>query len=166
MTITLRADALCKTYTRKIRKAGFGAAVRGLFSRGQEESLHAVSELGFAIERGERVGLIGENGAGKSTTLKMLTGILVPSSGKLEVLGLNPWRQRRQLAGQIGVVFGQRPQLLWDIPVSETFSLLRTMYRIPKAVYDVTYQHGARGCASTKAPAPSRDSRRGVDRSQ
>jgi ABC-2 type transport system ATP-binding protein len=140
MPITLRADALSKTYTRKIRKAGFGAAVRGLFSSGEQESLHAVSDLSFSIERGERVGLIGENGAGKSTTLKMLTGILVPSSGKLEVLGLNPFQQRRQLAGQIGVVFGQRPQLLWDIPVQETLSLLRTMYRIPKDVYDVTYR--------------------------
>jgi len=139
MAITLRTEALNKTYTRKIRRPGLGAALRGLFSS-EEEKLSAVSELSFSIERGERVGLIGENGAGKSTTLKMLTGILVPSSGQVEVLGLNPWRQRRQLAGQIGVVFGQRPQLLWDIPVQETLSLLRTMYRIPKEVYDVTYR--------------------------
>ena len=139
MPITLRTLALNKTYTRKIRKPGFAAALRGLISS-EEEKLKAVSELSFSIERGERVGLIGENGAGKSTTLKMLTGILVPTSGKVEVLGLNPWRQRRQLAAQIGVVFGQRPQLLWDIPVQETFSLLRTMYRIPKDVYDVTYR--------------------------
>jgi ABC-2 type transport system ATP-binding protein len=140
MPITLRAESLHKTYSRKIRRPGFAAALRGLFSS-EEESLHAVSDLSFSIERGERVGLIGENGAGKSTTLKMLTGILMPSGGKLEVLGLDPWRQRRQLAGQIGVVFGQRPQLLWDIPVQETLSLLRTMYRIPKDVYDVTYKH-------------------------
>ena len=139
MLITLRAESLNKTYSHKIKKPGFGAALRSLFSS-EAESLHAVSDLSFAIERGERVGLIGENGAGKSTTLKMLTGILMPSSGKLEVLGLDPWRQRRQLAGQIGVVFGQRPQLLWDIPVQETLSLLQTMYRIPKDVYDVTYK--------------------------
>ncbi len=139
MTVSLRAAALNKTYTRRIREPGFMGALRGLFDS-KEESLQAVSELSFRIERGERVGLIGENGAGKSTTLKMLTGILVPSSGELEVLGLNPWRQRRQLAAQIGVVFGQRPQLLWDIPVQETLSLLRTMYRIPKDVYDVTYE--------------------------
>jgi ABC-2 type transport system ATP-binding protein len=138
MPITLKAEALHKTYKRKLRKPGLGAAFRGLFSN-EEEAVHAVSELSFALERGERVGLIGENGAGKSTTLKMLTGILVPTSGKLEVLGLDPFRQRRQLAAQIGVVFGQRPQLLWDIPVQETLSLLRTMYRIPKAVFDVTY---------------------------
>ena len=140
MPITLRADHLNKSYSRKIQKPGFAAALRGLFSN-DEQLLHAVSELSFSIERGERVGLIGENGAGKSTTLKMLTGILRPSSGQLEVLGLDPWRQRRQLAGQIGVVFGQRPQLLWDIPVQETLSLLRTMYRIPQDVYDVTYKH-------------------------
>jgi ABC-2 type transport system ATP-binding protein len=85
------------------------------------------------------VGLIGENGAGKSTTLKMLTGILVPSGGKLEVLGLDPWRQRRQLAARIGVVFGQRPQLLWDIPVRETFTLLKTMYRVDDKLFDATY---------------------------
>jgi len=139
MPITLRTEALCKTYTRKLRTPGFGGALRGLFTN-QVEAFHAVSELGFSIERGERVGLIGENGAGKSTTLKMLTGILVPTSGHLSVLGLDPWRQRRQLAGQIGVVFGQRPQLLWDIPVQETLSLLKTMYRIPKDVYDVTYR--------------------------
>jgi len=138
MPITLKAEALAKTYKRKLRKPGLGAAFRGLFSS-EEEAVHAVSELSFALERGERVGLIGENGAGKSTTLKMLTGILVPTSGKLEVLGLDPFRQRRQLAAQIGVVFGQRPQLLWDIPVQETLSLLRTMYRIPKSVFDVTY---------------------------
>ena len=140
MPLTLRTEALCKSYTRKIRKPGFAAALRGLFSS-EEESVHAVSGISFSIERGERVGLIGENGAGKSTTLKMLTGILVPTSGQLEVLGLDPWRQRRQLAGQIGVVFGQRPQLLWDIPVQETLSLLQTMYRIPQDVYDVTYKN-------------------------
>ena len=69
----------------------------------------------------------------------MLTGILVPTAGKLEVLGRVPWKERRQLALNIGVVFGQRPQLLWDIPVQETFELLRTMYRIPKSVYETIY---------------------------
>jgi len=138
MTITLRTEALNKTYRRKIRKPGFVGALKGLFS-GEEEAVQAVSDVTFSLARGERVGLIGENGAGKSTTLKMLTGILVPTSGKLEVLGFDPSRQRRQLASRIGVVFGQRPQLLWDIPVQETLSLLRTMYRIPASVYDVTY---------------------------
>ncbi len=139
MALSIQTERLNKTYTRKLRKPGFAGALRGLFSN-DEERHQAVSELSFSITRGERVGFIGENGAGKSTTLKMLTGILMPTSGRVEVLGLDPWRQRRKLAAQIGVVFGQRPQLLWDIPVRETLSLLRTMYRIPKDVYDVTYR--------------------------
>jgi ABC-2 type transport system ATP-binding protein len=129
---------LAKRYRRRLRAPGLAGAIKGLFAS-QVEEISAVRDLTFRIERGERVGLIGENGAGKSTTLKMLTGILVPSSGSLSVLGLTPWKERRKLARQIGVVFGQRPQLLWDIPVRETFTLLRTMYRVPKAVYDVTY---------------------------
>lgn len=88
--------------------------------------------------------MIGENGAGKSTTLKMLTGIISPTGGNLRVLGRLPWKERRQLALNIGVVFGQRPQLLWDIPVRETFRLLKTMYRIPDEVYNVTYNEAVR----------------------
>ena len=103
-------------------RRGCLGAVKALFG-GEVEELQAVRALSFSIQRGERVGLIGENGAGKSTTLKMLTGILVPTGGKLEVLGRVPWKERRQLALNIGVVFGQRPQLLWDIPVQETFEL-------------------------------------------
>jgi len=88
--------------------------------------------------------LIGENGAGKSTTLKMLTGILLPTAGRLEVLGLDPWRQRRQLAARIGVVFGQRPQLFWDIPVREIFTLLKTMYRIDSKLFEATYSEAVK----------------------
>jgi ABC-2 type transport system ATP-binding protein len=91
------------------------------------------------IRRGESVGLIGENGAGKSTTVKMLTGILVPTSGTISTLGFNPWKQRRELALNMGVVFGQKPQLLWDIPARESFHLLRAMYAIPADVYRFTF---------------------------
>jgi ABC-2 type transport system ATP-binding protein len=143
MTAALVANGLSKTYERRIGKPGLWGAVSGLF-RAEREAVHAVRELTLSIGRGERVGLIGENGAGKSTTLKMLTGVLRPTGGELQVLGLDPWRERRQLASQIGVVFGQRPQLLWDIPVRETFSLLKTMYRIPASTFEVTYAEAVR----------------------
>jgi ABC-2 type transport system ATP-binding protein len=138
MAYSVKCDGLAKSYVRRQRPPGFWGAVRGLFAA-ERELVPAVQELSFCIEPGERVGLIGENGAGKSTTLKMLTGILVPSAGQLEVLGLDPWRQRRQLAARIGVVFGQRPQLLWDIPVRETFTLLKTMYRVDDKLFAATY---------------------------
>ena len=138
MESALHVKNLSKSYKRRVRKPGLTGAFKSLFSADTEE-LKAVQGLSFNIARGERVGLIGENGAGKSTTLKMLTGILAPTGGELEVLGRVPWKERRQLALNIGVVFGQRPQLLWDIPVRETFRLLKTMYRIPDDIYQVTY---------------------------
>jgi ABC-2 type transport system ATP-binding protein len=139
----LRQDAaiecrgLSKHYTRRLRRPGLWGAVQGLFFS-KVERIAAVVGLDLSIRRGEQVGLIGENGAGKSTTVKMLCGILAPSGGTVRVLGLEPWRQRRQLASRIGVVFGQKPQLLWDIPVRETFTLLKEMYGIPDAVYAKT----------------------------
>jgi ABC-2 type transport system ATP-binding protein len=143
MSQAIVCDALAKRYLRRRTQPGFLGAVRGLFSA-VVEHVPAVLDLGFTIARGERVGLIGENGAGKSTTLKLLTGILRPTAGKLEVLGLDPWRQRRQLAARIGVVFGQRPQLLWDIPVRETFTLLKSMYRIDDKLFEATYTEAVR----------------------
>src|SRR5262245_54049688 len=94
------ADALGKTYTRRKRQPGFWAGIRGYFSF-ESEQVPAVKSLSFSIDRGESVGLIGENGAGKSTTVKMLTGILVPSSGRVETLGVEPWKERRKLAQSI-----------------------------------------------------------------
>jgi len=134
----IRVTNLSKSYRRRKRTQGLWGAVTGFLS-GASEIVPAVQNLDFTIRRGERVGLIGENGAGKSTTLKMLTGILTPTEGAVEVLGFTPWKQRQRLALDIGVVFGQRPQLLWDIPVRETFSLLKTMYRVPDSVYAITY---------------------------
>lgn len=143
MDTALQVENLSKSYKRRVRKPGLLGALKSVFSSSTEE-LRAVQDVSFSIKRGEKVGLIGENGAGKSTTLKMLTGILVPTGGNLEVLGRVPWKERRQLALNIGVVFGQRPQLLWDIPVRETFRLLKTMYRIPDDVYEVTYHDAVR----------------------
>ena len=117
------------------RHPGFWGSIRGLFSR-KHTVVDAVDGIGFEIERGELVGYIGPNGAGKSTTIKMLTGILVPTSGRVDVMGLVPYERRRQNARHIGVVFGQRTQLWWDLPVLDSFELLKHIYRIPQAKYD------------------------------
>src|SRR5579885_494217 len=94
-------------------------------------TVRAVDGVSFRIEPGEVVGYIGPNGAGKSTTIKMLTGILVPSGGHLRVAGLEPSRRRVELARRIGIVFGQRTQLWWDLPLRDSFDLLRYIYRVP-----------------------------------
>jgi ABC-2 type transport system ATP-binding protein len=99
--------------------------------RRERTNVRAVDGVSFEIERGEVVGYVGPNGAGKSTTVKMLTGILVPSAGSISVAGMNPSRQRIQLARRIGVVFGQRVQLWWDLPLRDSFELLRHIYRVP-----------------------------------
>ncbi|MBD0671248.1 ATP-binding cassette domain-containing protein [Streptomyces sp. CBMA156] len=106
----------------------------GRFSRVKRE-VRAVDGLSFTVDAGECVGYIGPNGAGKSTTIKMLTGILVPSSGRLRVAGVDPARERVALARRIGVVFGQRTTLWWDLPLCDSFELARRIYRIPDARY-------------------------------
>jgi ABC-2 type transport system ATP-binding protein len=136
-SFAIQATGLRKSYQRRQRPEGLLGAVKGFFSSTYIE-LPAVRHLDLEVKRGQQVGLIGENGAGKSTTVKMLTGILLPSGGDLRVLGLDPWVQRRELAKRIGVVFGQRPQLMWDIPVNETFALLKDIYEIPDALYAKT----------------------------
>ena len=97
--------------------------------------MDALDGVSFGIERGELVGYIGPNGAGKSTTIKIISGILVPDSGRCEILGRVPWEDRKAHVGRIGVVFGQRTQLWWDLPVIESFDLLRDIYRVPQAEY-------------------------------
>jgi len=101
--------------------------------RRERRQVTAVDGVSFSVEPGEMVGYIGPNGAGKSTTIKMLTGILVPSSGRLLVAGLTPARRRTELARRIGVVFGNRTQLWWDLPLRDSFELLRHIYRVPAA---------------------------------
>ncbi|HVE97141.1 MAG TPA: ATP-binding cassette domain-containing protein [Pseudonocardiaceae bacterium] len=107
--------------------------LRREFRRRRGVRLTAVDGVTLTVAPGEAVGLLGPNGAGKSTTIKMLTGILVPTAGRLRVCGLEPVRQRRELARRIGVVFGQRSQLWWDLPLAESFALLRTIHRVPPA---------------------------------
>jgi ABC-2 type transport system ATP-binding protein len=106
----------------------------GRFRR-RRRTVDAVNEISFRVERGELLGYLGPNGAGKSTTVKMLTGILVPSAGRVRVAGLEPSRQRIQLARRIGAMFGQRVQLWWDLPLADSFELLRHIYRVPAARY-------------------------------
>lgn len=103
--------------------------------RHKGKDLVAVDDLTLRVDEGEAVGYIGPNGAGKSTTIKMLTGILVPTSGRVRVCGLDPVRDRRELARRIGVVFGQRSQLWWDLPLRDSFNLLRAIHQVPTADY-------------------------------
>ncbi len=122
------------------RRPGLAGALGALFSREYDEKV-AVDGVSFTLEPGELVGYLGPNGAGKSTTIKMLTGILVPTSGKLEVAGLVPHANRQQNAQNIGVVFGQRSQLYWDLPLRESFELLRSIYDVPRDRYRQNLRH-------------------------
>ncbi|MCE9638241.1 MAG: ABC transporter ATP-binding protein [Planctomycetes bacterium] len=125
-------ENLVKTFRVAERRPGLWGAVLGLAAR-KQRSVEALAGVSFAIEPGELVGYIGPNGAGKSTTIKVLSGILVPDSGRCEVLGRVPWEERRAHVAHLGVVFGQRTQLWWDLPAGESFELLRDVYRVPAA---------------------------------
>lgn len=125
---------LSKTFKVYHHRKGFWGTFANLFSR-KHRIVQAVDNVSFTVTRGEIVGYLGPNGAGKSTTIKMLTGILVPSSGSVTVNGYIPHRQRKENAARIGVVFGQRSHLWFDLPVQESFELLRRIYRIPQAQY-------------------------------
>jgi len=128
----ITVENLGKIYRVAARDPGLAGAFRGLFRRRHREVV-ALDQVSFSLQKGELLGLIGPNGAGKSTTIKILSGILRPSSGRCEVGGLVPWEQRIQHVARIGVVFGQRTQLWWDLPVVESFELLRDIYRVDPA---------------------------------
>lgn len=125
---------LNKSFRVSERGKGFLGAIRGLFTR-SHHVVQALSEVSFSMEEGELVGYIGPNGAGKSTTVKILSGILVPDSGECRIDGLVPWKDRIRHVSRIGVVFGQRTQLWWDLPVAESFDLLRDIYRVGQGDY-------------------------------
>ena len=116
------------------RSAGIPGMIANMFSP-KFEIKKAVNDLSFTIEKGEMVGFIGPNGAGKSSTIKMLSGILCPDKGSISVAGYIPYKQRKAYVGNIGVVFGQKSQLQWDLPVIDSFELLRAIYRIPEEKY-------------------------------
>lgn len=127
-------EHVCKSYKVAKRNAGFGEACKALFRR-EYETIHALSDVSFTIQDGEMVGYIGPNGAGKSSTIKILSGILYPDSGTVLVDGRIPYKNRIEHVRQIGVVFGQRSQLWWDVPVVDSFELLRDIYSISDANY-------------------------------
>ena len=125
---------LTKIFKKPIRKEGVLGMLKTLFSTKYEEIV-AVNDIKLEIADGEMVGYIGSNGAGKSTTIKMMCGILTPTSGKVLIDGVEPYRNRRKIAAKIGVVFGQKTQLWWDIPLIESFKVLKEIYQISDADY-------------------------------
>jgi ABC-2 type transport system ATP-binding protein len=127
-------ENLRKSFWIAERTAGVWGAVKGLARRRHRE-VKALDGVSFSIDEGELVGYIGPNGAGKSTTVKVLSGILVPDGGTCEVMGRTPWKNRVEHVARIGVVFGQRTQLWWDLPVMESFELLREIYRVSQSDY-------------------------------
>lgn len=133
----IKVEALCKSFKVAKRNSGVKAALKSFFKR-EYKIVDAVKDVSFEIEKGEIVGYIGPNGAGKSTTIKMLSGILKPTAGNIIIDGLNPFKDRRKYVSKIGVVFGQRSQLAWDIPAEDTFDLLRDIYKINNNEYQKT----------------------------
>jgi ABC-2 type transport system ATP-binding protein len=133
----IRARDLVKHFRVHKRPPGFAAAVRSLFVR-KYEVVKAVDGVTFSIERGERVGFLGPNGAGKTTTLKVLAGLLHPTSGSVEVEGHTPFRRQTELLEKITLVMGQKSQLIWDLPPSETYAMNRAVFDVPKAQFDET----------------------------
>lgn len=134
MSALIRAEGLTKYYQRPRRHEGAFGALRTLVTR-QYDEVRAVDGVDFTVSAGELVGYLGPNGAGKSTTIKMMTGVLVPTGGLIKVHGTAPWRNREKNAMHIGVVFGQRSQLWWDLPLVDSFTLLGKMYRMSEASY-------------------------------
>jgi ABC-2 type transport system ATP-binding protein len=130
----IQVDHLSKVFNVQRKDPGLGGAVKALFAPKYEDKV-AVDDISFSVDAGEMVGYIGVNGAGKSTTIKMLTGILVPTSGNVRVLGRDPHHERVANAREIGVVFGQRTQLWWDLAFIESLSLVAKIYQVPQARY-------------------------------
>lgn len=133
----IKVRNISKSFRVAKRQGGFGKAVRALFSR-DYSIIHALDNISFDIKKGEMVGYIGPNGAGKSTTIKIMCGILVPDSGECIVNSYIPWKERKNYTGGIGVVFGQRSQLWWDVPVIDSFDLIKDIYKVNGIEYRKT----------------------------
>ena len=133
----IEAQNFCKDYALKLKEPGLKGALKGLVMPGYK-TIHAVRDLSFHIGKGEIVGFIGPNGAGKSTTIKMMSGILTPTKGRVLIEGRDISKYRKEVVRNIGVVFGQRSQLNWDLRLGESFELLKHIYQIDQADFDRT----------------------------
>ncbi len=133
----IKVENLTKTYTSYERGGTFREALKSLVIR-KKILVEALKSVSFEINEGELIGFLGPNGAGKSTTLKILTGILYPTSGSVEIMGYVPWKDRRKYVGNIGAVFGQKSQLLFDIPPLDSFLLNQSIYDIPELAFRET----------------------------
>lgn len=131
---------LSRTFKKPVRDEGLKGMIKALFSRKYEE-VKAVDDISFEIEQGEIVGYIGANGAGKSTTIKMMCGILHPTSGTVTVNGMGFEKDRQKINKEMGVVFGQKTQLWWDIPLIETFKILKSIYEVPDEEYNERFEY-------------------------
>ncbi|ERJ13197.1 ABC transporter ATP-binding protein [Haloplasma contractile] len=136
----IEVNGLNKEFKVVKRQAGIKSAFKNLFNP-HYSIVKALDDLSFQIDQGEIVGYIGPNGAGKSTTIKVMSGILVPDSGTCKILGRTPWKNRIEHVKDIGVVFGQRSQLWWDVPVIDSYNLLKEIYKIPEVEYRDTLNH-------------------------
>jgi ABC-2 type transport system ATP-binding protein len=133
----IKIEGITKSFKVAKRSTGLLQATKALFYR-EHTIVEALKDITFSIEPGEIVGYIGPNGAGKSTTIKIMSGILVPDGGKCSILGFTPWKNRVEYVKNIGVVFGQRSQLWWDVPVIDSFELLKDIYNVPQQEYKTT----------------------------
>lgn len=136
----IKVDNITKTFKVAKRNSGLKAALKSFFKR-EYKIVEAVKNVSFEIKKGEVIGYIGPNGAGKSTTIKMLSGILLPTSGSIKINNLDPIKDRKKYVSKIGVVFGQRSQLAFDIPAEDTFDLLRDIYKIDNNEYQKTKKY-------------------------
>jgi ABC-2 type transport system ATP-binding protein len=133
----IKVEGITKSFKVAKRSTGLVQATKALFYR-EHTIVEALKDITFSIEPGEIVGYIGPNGAGKSTTIKIMSGILVPDGGKCSIMGFTPWKNRVEYVKNIGVVFGQRSQLWWDVPVIDSFELLKDIYYVPQQEYNST----------------------------
>ena len=137
--MSIQVKNISKSFTSFKREAGLKGALKSFFSR-KYETFHALQNINLDVDSGEIVGILGENGAGKTTLIKLLVGLLYPSEGSINIDGYTPWKRKNEFLKQISVVMGQKNQLWWDIPASESFLLNQKIYEIPQAEYKKTLE--------------------------